>query len=131
MASVPPCSFLRAYGSKNGGSEATATVLALSNSKSMDYVLFPSQSGNEVSGQSRPQEALAPFENETSVTSAVIVATANDRAVTAKERSRSPIGTCHKKGDAIGHRLFGRLFPASVCRDRSFAVTALSLATLG
>ncbi len=85
----------------------------------------------DVSSQSRPQEALAPFENETSVTSAVIVATANDRAVTAKERSRSPIGTCHKKGDAIGHRLFGRLFPASVCRDRSFAVTALSLATLG
>jgi len=40
----------------------------------------------------------APFENETSVTSAVIVATANDRAVTAKERSRSPIGTCHKRG---------------------------------
>ena len=41
MASVPPGSFLRAYGSKDGGTEATATVLALSNSKSMDYVLFP------------------------------------------------------------------------------------------
>ena len=38
----------------------------------------------DVSSQSRPQEALAPFENETSVTSAVIVATANDRAVTAR-----------------------------------------------
>ena len=77
-----------------------------------------------------PPGSAAPFENETSVTSAVIVATANDRAVTAKERSRSPIGHA-TKGDAIGHRLFGRLFPASVCRDRSFAVTALLLATLG
>ncbi len=54
----------------------------------------------------------------------MIVATANDRAVTAKERSRSPIGHA-TKGDAIGHRLFGRLFPASVCRDRSFAVTGM------
>ena len=45
-----------------------------------------------VSGQSRPQEALAPFEKETLVTSAMIVVTASDRAVTAKERSRSPIG---------------------------------------
>ena len=26
VASGPPCSFLRAYGSKNGGPEATATV---------------------------------------------------------------------------------------------------------
>ena len=26
VASVPPCSFLRAFGSKNGGTEATATV---------------------------------------------------------------------------------------------------------
>ena len=26
VASVPPCSFLRAFGSKNGGPEATATV---------------------------------------------------------------------------------------------------------
>jgi len=51
----------------------------------------------QVSGQSRPSGA-APFENETSVTSAVIVATANDGAVTAKERSRSPIGTCRKRG---------------------------------
>ena len=38
VASGPPCSFLRAYGSKNGGPEATATVLALSSSKSMNYV---------------------------------------------------------------------------------------------
>ncbi len=26
VASVPPCPFLRAFGSKNGGTEATATV---------------------------------------------------------------------------------------------------------
>ena len=50
VASVPPCSFLRAYGSKNGGTEATATVLALSNSKSIGYLLFSSKSENEVSG---------------------------------------------------------------------------------
>ncbi len=49
----------------------------------------------ETPGQWPPSSA-APFENETSVTSAVIIATANDRAVTAKERSRSPIGTCPK-----------------------------------
>ena len=50
------------------------------------------------SDQSHPQEALVPFENKTSVTSAAIVATSNDRAVTAKKRSQSPIGTCHKRG---------------------------------
>ncbi len=61
---------------------------------------------------------------------AVIVATASDRAVTAKERSRSPIATCRKKGP-IGHRPFGPLFPAFLCRDHSFAVTALLLAVLG
>ncbi len=42
----------------------------------------------------RSQAPLAPFEKETFVTTAVIVTTARDRAVTAKERSRSPIGTC-------------------------------------
>ncbi len=26
VASVPPCSFLQAFGSRNGGTEATATV---------------------------------------------------------------------------------------------------------
>ena len=45
-----------------------------------------------------PRKGAAPFENETSVTSAVIVATANDGSVTAKERSRSPIGRCHTRG---------------------------------
>ena len=35
--------FPSSYGSKNGGPEATATVLALSNSKLMGYILFPSQ----------------------------------------------------------------------------------------
>ena len=69
------------------------------------------------------------YGKETLVRSALIVATANDRAVTARERSRSLIGTCGKRG-SMGHRSFGPLFPASLCRDRSFAVTALSLATL-
>ncbi len=43
-----------------------------------------------------PKEALAPFEKETLLTSAMIVATASDRAVTVRERdpdgSSRPVG---------------------------------------
>ena len=57
VASKPPYSFPRAFGSKNGGLEATATIFLdnslenfLSNFRSMVYVPYPSEFTNEVSG---------------------------------------------------------------------------------
>ena len=41
MASWPPCSFLRAFGSKNGGQEATATVFGQSPSRVIWRIPYP------------------------------------------------------------------------------------------
>ncbi len=49
--------------------------------------------------------------------------TANGRAATG-ERSRSLIVTCGQPGP-MGHRSFGPLFPASLCWDRSVAVSGV------
>ena len=100
--------------------------------RTMGYVLFPSQSGSQVSGQSHPQLCWPHSRKKLGFASTLMIISNPDRAVTVKERdpiTDRDLRRVPNKGVQRIAFCLGPLAPASECRSRSFTVTALFLVT--